>query len=231
MRLTTWSNDDLFRRCQEETEKFRHQADNDTAYCYELLRRALETEDNDAFRCIYQTYESTVQRWVYRTPYFTQVDEEVEFFVNGAFTRLFEQLHGPRFLDFKNVQSILAYLNACTFSAVQDYWRKLFPSIATESDSNQEEDSNPQDPFSLDTIIEGQALWDYIQRVLPDESMRKLAYYCYQLDLKPTEIQALDPRWGTPHDVTVARQRLRRFLRKDKHLAEWLGLTDESDSE
>lgn len=230
MSLTNWSLDEIAMRCKEETEKFRQRLQNDTKYCYELCRRALHLNQNDAFTEMFRTYERIVKQWVYRTGYFAHVDEEADLFVADAFTRLYEHLLGERFLGFKTIQAILAYLRACAFSAVQDYWRKLFPLIYIVEEDELEGEESLIDYFSLYKIVELKTLWEYIESLLPDEATRRLARYCYQFNLKPSAIVELESTWGDERDVSVARQYIRRILSRDDDLRDWLGgVADEDD--
>ena len=213
--LTNVSNDDLAQRCAEETEKFNSRQENNPEFCFELMRRALADQSDDAFTRIYQIYERQVLNWVYSHTRFTQTGESADFFASSAIRTFYFALRGEKFERFPSLPQVLSYLKMCVHTAIAQYLRDQQPTALTPLDSV----SEVSHTINLDSGIDAAELWAYICRLLPDDRDRLLARCVFLLDLKPRQIVAEHPsQWRNEREVSVALYRIRRVLRNDQEL-------------
>jgi hypothetical protein len=213
--LTSLSNDDLAHRCAEETEKFNSRQENNPEFCFELMRRALADESDDAFTRVYQIYERQVLNWVYSHTRFAQTGESADFFASSAIRTFYFALRGEKFERFPSLPQVLAYLKMCVHTAIAQYLRDQQPTALTPLDSV----SEVSHTINLDSGIDAAELWAYICHLLPDDRDRLLARCVFLLDLKPRQIVTEHPaQWRNEREVSVALYRIRRVLRGDGEL-------------
>src|SRR5688500_2753814 len=112
---------ELARRCAEETDKFARRLANDPLFCFELMRRALAEQSDEAFTHIYQVYERMVTSWVYNHSRFTLTGESAEYFVSGAFRAFHSALQGSKFERFPSLAAVLSYLKTCVHTSIAQY--------------------------------------------------------------------------------------------------------------
>src|SRR5690242_4220015 len=104
MDIKRLSLDAIAQRCEEETANYRRKLAADTQYCFELFRRALEDQAQDAFTALFQIYQPQCARWVRGFDGFADTDEPTpDGFVSEAFARLFRDLRGEKFTHFPNL--------------------------------------------------------------------------------------------------------------------------------
>ena len=84
--------DRLADECAEHTARFFSRMAHNTAYCFELFRRAIVGCNSYAWEKIYQQYHSLVASWVRHHTGLAEVEEEVDYFVNCAFDRMWSAL-------------------------------------------------------------------------------------------------------------------------------------------
>ena len=84
-------------RCARETESFFQRQLHDPTYCYELFRRAIVDRCQPAWDVIYAQYRPLVAGWVERHPASAISGEEVQFFVNRAFEKMWAALDSAKF--------------------------------------------------------------------------------------------------------------------------------------
>lgn len=207
---------ELAGHCAEETEKFLRRLANDPQYCFELMRRALAEESDEAFTHIYQVYERPVTSWVYHHSRFALTGESAEFFTSAAFRAFHAALRGPKFDRFPTLAAVLGYLKMCVHSSIAQYLRDEERAATTPLDDVGEIAEMPD----LGEAAEAGELWGYICRLLPDERDRLLARCAFAQGLKPREIvAAFHTQWSSEREVSVALYRIRRVLRSDPELA------------
>lgn len=212
---------ELAERCAEETSKFnRHEAD-DQQYCFELLRRALLHDVTEAFNHVYRVYEPLVRRWVYNYSRFVQSGEDADYFTNAALSKFYFALRGSKFEQFDSLPKVLLYLKRCIHTEIAQYIRgqTSFTDVPLPEDEATPAFKSEQPDFSA------QEVWSLINRVLTDEKDRWLARCLFVEDMKPAQIFAAYPdEWDSPREVSVARQRITRTLRRNDELCRWMGI-------
>lgn len=218
--------DQLVEHCTEETGKFnRHEAD-DPQYCFELLRRALFKDIPEAFAHIYRIYEPMVRKWVYGYSRFIQTGEDVDYFANAALSKFYFALRGPKFEQFDSLAKILLYLKRCIHTEIAQHLRGHRPFTVDLG----EDDRIPAPKAEPDVHV--QEVWSIILSLLPDKKDQLLARCLFVEDMKPAQIfEAYSDKWKSAREVSVARQRITRILRRDETLCRWFGIDDEEDEE
>jgi hypothetical protein len=211
----------LAEACTENTRRYARRELSDTQFCFELLRRALADSVPEAFTWVYRIYERQVLKWVQQHPSLAQSGESAEFFANAAISRFYFALRGPKFDHFGTLAQVLAYLKACTYTAVAQYVRDYEKAAWIPLEAAAEASL----VVDLGESLQANEVWACICQKLPDERDRGLARSAFLLDLKPKAIVAANPRdWRDEREVTVALYRVRQILRGDPELRERLGL-------
>ena len=212
--------DELAQRCAEETDKFTRWQDNDPQFCFELLRRALADQSDEAFTYVFRVYERPVTNWVYHHSRFPLTGESAEFFTGAAFRAFHAALQGSKFERFPTLAAVLSYLKTCVHTAIAQYLRDEERGQTMPLDGAGELAETPD----LGQRAEAGELWAHICRLLPDERDRLLARCAFALGLKPREICVVYHNyWSNERDVSVALYRIRRILRADPELAALAG--------
>ena len=164
-----------------------------------MFRRALCEHDQSAWARIVDQYRGMVLSWVRRHPAARVVEEEDDHWVDLAFTRLFQAIKPERFDQFPDAGRLLKYLQMCVNSVLQDAMREHAqrpPTVSIDvGDDDPEGALAPQlkSKSVVDHALNAKELWTAVERVLPDEGERRLAYLTLVLEYKPREIQALYP--------------------------------------
>jgi DNA-directed RNA polymerase specialized sigma24 family protein len=214
-------------RCAQESDRFFNKKDQDPRYCYELFRRALFERDDLAWNYIYYQYERLVRSWVRKHPSFPITGEEVDYFVNEAYSKLWTAVEPEKFTKFPNLKSILGYLQTCVWAVIVDFVRlkefKLVV-IAAEDIPHQLETEEPELEEKVSDKLNLQAILDLIDGEIKDERENCVFYGSFIKGLKPGEI--IDHCKGLFEDVKEVyrvKENLLARLRRNDDLKKFLG--------
>jgi hypothetical protein len=211
---------ELAQNCSHELSAFRARQSHGASYCFELLRRALADESQEAFACMFDLYQAQVARWVSSHRMFRASGEATpDVFVNEAFIRLHRQLRGARFDGFGSTEAVLSYLKSCAITALLEQNRKVRQQAreTSLSDAIRDEQIDPSQG-----IVTGQ-LWASIERALPDLDDRLLIDMRFRMNMTPAEIAShRHQRYRDAREVSVALQRCLRRLSRHYELMELL---------
>jgi DNA-directed RNA polymerase specialized sigma24 family protein len=214
-------------RCTRETEAFFHQRSHDPAFCYELFRRAIVDRSQPAWDVIYAQYRPLVAGWVERHPAFLVTGEEVQFFVNCAFEKMWAALDAAKFARFPNLKSLLRYLQMCVHSTIVDHSRKAEQVAVSVEIESLSDGSSAQGLWQDDPALVGvyrEQFWEQINARLNDEKERRVVYGSYVLGLKPRELyDTYHETFDTVKEVYRVKENVLARLRRDADLAEILG--------
>ncbi len=212
----------LTHRCAQETELFFKRHVYDPAYCYELFRRALLERNQRAYECLYTQYQPLVAGWVERHPSFPGADEEVQYFVNRAFEKMWHALGAEKFSRFGDLKALLSYLKLCTHSAVIDFARARRLALLDEESSDAALTIQAgHDDVEEEVIDEGaqQEFWRQINLRLADEKEQAVVFGSFVLAMKPAELQRRYAHlFGDVRDVYRTKQNVLERLRRDPEL-------------
>lgn len=179
----------LAQHCAEESDHFFHRREHDPRYCFELFRRAIVAHDQRAWATICDNYRPLVGGWVRRNRAFASSGEEIDYFVNGAYAKMWSAMSPQKFAGFADLKSLLRYLQLCTTSVIMDHARSAeyhemledLPPGVEESDAEAVED------VAL-ARKEREEFWQAIGQRLNDDKERLVLHYSYVVGFKPGQI-------------------------------------------
>ena len=180
-------------RCARETELYFRRKSYDPRYCFELWRRAIVERDQLAWEHVYDQYWPLVTGWVKRHPAFTSSGEEVQYFVNRAFERLWAALTPGKFSQFQHPKSVLRYLQMCVNSVILDEVRVAERALmGSQADvaSNEGMASGPTVEDQALALADQEEFWAEIETRLRNEKELRVVFDSFVLALKPREILA-----------------------------------------
>lgn len=219
---------DLAQRCAQETDLYFHQKEHDPSYCFELFRRAIQESNQAAWEIICVQYQPLVSGWVRQHHAFQDSGEEIQYFVNGAFGKIFSTITSNRFEGFSDIGFLLRYLKLCVHSVILDYKRsaeQINPYPLEEALNNASTDPTVEDQ-QLDQA-DRQALWDWINAWLNDQKERLVVYGSFALALKPQEIYDLfRDQFSDVDEVYRVKQNVISRLRRDPEFRKLFGGDD-----
>jgi hypothetical protein len=214
-------------RCTQETERFFQRQSHDPQYCFELFRRAIVNRNQRAWELVYAQYRPLVAAWVERHSAFADSGEEIQYFVNRAFEKMWMALAPGKFSHFSNLKCLLRYLQMCVHSAILDQVR-----VAERSVVGMDYETLAAGDSAGEPIVENQALdqvhcqelWREIDAQLRDERERRVVYGSFVLALKPREVYAqFRETFRDVNDVYRVKENVLARLRRDAGLQRFLG--------
>lgn len=203
----------LCQQCRDERQAFFHRKQNESPHCFELFRRAIENDDQQAWACITTTFKPLLLRWIGRQTRFNPED-----IVQNVWLKFVRKVKK----DFQipssgRLDPILQYIKRCTWTEVVEMARKQPPSPLLQLETVKEQ-------ISAESQVEEQAQLrvDFIRaRDTLFESKRFTEKERLLFDLKFA--QRLTPREIMQHyshlfkeykELEVALQRITRRVRK-----------------
>ncbi len=209
-------------RCAQETEQFFLRRQYDPVYCYELFRRALVERNQQAYGRLYEQYQPLVAGWVERHPSFAATGEEVQYFVNRAFEKLWRALTPDKFRRFDDLKALLSYLKLCTHSVVIDHARARQHALL---DVETGETLLASQPAAIDVeedaidSAQQQEFWRLISARLTDEKEQAVVFGSFVLAMKPAELhQRYTHLFSDVKEVYRTKQNVIDRLRRDHDL-------------
>ena len=226
LRLLTLAG--IAHRCSQETDRFFQRLANDSRFCFELFRRAIQERSQRAWDLVYRQYRLLVAGWVQRHPAFPGCGEESQFLVNRAFEKMWQALTPDRFLQVPDLKSLLRYLQMIVHSVVVDQVRLCgAPTDELPADESAAMAGPP------DLALESESLdpadrcrfWDAVSRRLHDDKERRVVLGSFVLALKPREILAEYPgTFSGIEEIYRVKENVLDRLRRDLELRKMLGL-------
>jgi len=212
---------ELTKLSKDEIHLFFRGQDIDARCCYELFRRCLEDRDQDAWEQAYILFEPQVSRWVRSHHLFYNTGEEVLYFTNRAFEKIWAAIPPKKFVKFKNIKHLLSYLKMCVASAIVDYYRNQERSrLGLEKLKDQMDigETNPNLPSKVSD------LWQFTKKMMKDENERLVLYSSFVLGLKPKEMILEFPGYfENVKEVYRTKENILARLRRSSELKEILG--------
>jgi DNA-directed RNA polymerase specialized sigma24 family protein len=218
----------LAAKCAEETNLYFKRQANNTQYCFELFRRAIQEKSNDAWNFISAQYEGLVTGWVTQHYGFATSGEEAQDFVSKAFSKISITITTEKFASFSDLKSLLRYLKLCVHSVIVDFTRAIdYTNLIKWEETWDEESGEPSPEEQAVDRSERQMLWDLLAARLHDRKERMVIHGSFVLDLKPQEI--LDHFRGEFNDIDEIyriKQNVITRLRRDTEFRKFLGRDD-----
>jgi DNA-directed RNA polymerase specialized sigma24 family protein len=213
-------------RCAQETHRFFQRQSHDPRYCFELFRRAIVERSQQAWGLIYAQYRPLVAGWVERHSAFASTGEEVQYFVNRAFEKMWTALPPEKFHRFADLKSLLRYLQMCVHSTILDTVRRSEVPVVELEVAESIAASRGSDLVGGDSALDrihAQEIWSLVSARLKDEKERKVVYGSFVLGLKPRELQAQHPEiFHEVNEVYRAKENVLARLGRDAELQSML---------
>jgi DNA-directed RNA polymerase specialized sigma24 family protein len=210
--------DRLADECADHTTRFFNRATYDPGYCYELFRRAIVERNNYAWDKIYHQYQPLVVKWVINHTGLPATGEEVDYFVNGAFDRMWSAVDAEKFKQFDDLAEVLRYFKLCAHSVIVDYTRvnpidaldlEPFPPLLRQDLPSIEERIVGQ--------LERQELWEAVAALMHNEKDIIVLEWSFMYDLKPSAIYAENSdRFESLDEVYRVKRNLLNRLRRSQ---------------
>ena len=186
--------DRLADECADQTTRFFSRTKHDTGYCYELFRRAIVGRNSYAWEKIYHIYLPLVANWVSRHSGLSATGEEVDYFVNSAFDKMWSAVSAEKFSQFPDLASLLRYLQMCVHSVIVDHSRSNSTrTINLEIWANFHLPDSSLVEKSVTDQLERVRLWQMVIRLMQNEKEIIVLRCSFVYDFKPSEIYAAYP--------------------------------------
>ena len=212
--LRSLSLSTIAQHCRQESERYFRGQSNDPTYCYELFRRALVERADGAWSTLYAQYTPLVMGWIERHTGYAGSGEDMTYFVNRAFEKMWSAIPPEKFHRFPDLKSLLRYLQLCVHSVIIDHIRAEEMAALEEPTLLLEGVEEP-----IIDAIQQQAFWQQIQRRLHDEREQQLLYYRYGLGFKPRQVcEQFPDEFPDIHEVYSMTQNILARLRRDTEL-------------
>lgn len=211
----------IIAKCEEQTRLFFQERVADDRFCFDLWRRAIVERLPRAWDAIYTRYGSLVAGWVQSHEGFPRCQEEVQYFVNEAFVRLYKAIPAGKFAKFPNLQRLLQFFKSCVHGAIIDHLRRC-DDIPVDLDLEQ----HGKDPIGSprpDKIVDRELLLKALQKLLEQRIIslqERIIFECYFMnEMMPQAIQALYPdMFGSTRQVSQIKENLLSRLKRQEDL-------------
>ncbi len=212
----------IARRCAEESDLFYQRLAFDPRFCYEIFRRAIFERDEASWERVFIQYRPQLIRWVSRHPAFASSGEDLDYFINRAFEKMWAAIQPDRFRKFPDLKSLLRYLQLCVQSVMLDHGRarareKMEQRVDLELAEREKSMAQPTRPI-IERVIE-EDFWNWLAKRMNDEKERKVLYGSFVLDLKPREVYShYDQHFSDVREVYRLKENILARLRRDPEL-------------
>jgi RNA polymerase sigma factor (sigma-70 family) len=210
--------------CADQTARFFSRTENDSGYCYELFRRAIVGRNDYAWERIYDIYQPLVASWVGRHSGLGAAGEEVDYFVNCAFDKLWSAVKAEKFGQFQDLGSLLRYFQMCVHSVIVDYARSnQNRSIDLDLLANLSSPDLPLIEKYVTDQLERRRLWEMIVKLTRDEKEIIILRFSFVYNLKPSQIYAAHPdQFENLEELYRIKRNLLNRLRRNQMLRQFL---------
>jgi hypothetical protein len=219
--LQTLTLSGISHRCAQESEHFFNRQEYDPRFCYELFRRAILQQNEQAWARIFAQYQHLVSHWVERNAAFATSGEDVVYFVNRAFEKMWLGITPKKFETFSDLKSILRYLQMCVNSVLVDFVRQKEYKLVLESIEDFDYQLHGEETAVEDQIAKDfrrDEFWGWLKQQFNDEKEKYVVYGMFVLALKPREIleQYPDMFQGIQDVYRVKENLVARLRRNDE---------------
>ena len=215
----------IIQGCQEEAQKPREE---EVGYCFELFRRAVEEQDNEAWEALHQQYGRLIHSWIHARTANTLNSEEREDLIQDTWTNFYSSLVKysiPLGNNFRHVGALLSYLNKCVATAIIDYQRRLTKHKRLQKKLEMETDKwySPPDASVLRKISEQRqvrAIREWIEKNVTDPKEQIVLACSFETGMKPKEIYDRYPHmFANVQTVYRVKERILKRARRSFKMA------------
>ncbi|HWI60674.1 MAG TPA: hypothetical protein VNT75_02415 [Symbiobacteriaceae bacterium] len=193
----------------------------------QALYRALTERDPDSWEGVWIIWRPRVCGWVRRHPQFRYTGEEVDYFVNRAFEKLWRAVDSQKLAQFASPAQLIQYFKLCVHSVILDELRGGRAENATVAATAEEMAELPSTAPGVEetalTRVRRDQLWSTVNGHVRTEEERVLVTAGMLRGLPPREIAYRYPGlFGSVADVYRIKRNLMERLSRDKRLREFL---------
>ena len=209
--------------CARETRAYFNRQGYNPDYCYELFRRAIVNQDEAAWAAVYEQYGPLVRGWIRRHAAFPYCREEIQYFVNRAFEKMWASIPQDKFHSYPNLQSLLRYLQLCVNSTIIDHTRANNPEMEGRNPAPPNPQPQPEIEAQVIRRARRQRIWDFITTRLKDKRERIVVVESFASGLKPRQIMEYHQDLFTDvGDVYRIKENFLARLQRDPEIASLL---------
>jgi hypothetical protein len=205
--------------CARETDRFFHGQAYDSQFCFELFQRAILDRDQLAWEAVYNRYHLLVSKWVQQHPGFEGSGEEISYFVNCAFEKIWTALSPDKFAHFTQLAALLSYLKMCVHSVIVDHNRAREQATLCVYVEGAALEKQVQSDIMEDRVlkdVDRRKFWENINARLNDDKERRVVHGSFVLALKPRELYAHYPdHFTSVEEVYLIKQNILSRLKRD----------------
>jgi hypothetical protein len=214
--------DEVIRGCRVESGWPRGQ---ERGYCFELFRRAVEEQQQDAWLALDEQYRNLVLRWL-ADDSVELTREQVEEIAPETWSKFWRaQINAATPLSerFAHVGAVLKYLKQCTFSVVREYERRLWRRERTQQwlEIDERAVTIHSEEELLARIEREQLLQQvrqWVQTHVTDPQELRVLSLSYEYGLTPAQIAGRYPREFA--DAQMVRRLKERVLKRARRAME-----------
>lgn len=215
--VTHLTIDELATRCREESNQSERESASGFSSCWELFRRAIVEDDQQAWQALYDQYRRLVGKWAKGS------DLKLDDLVNETFARFWQGVRHHDFVHrFPTMKEVMSYLKRCarTLSIDAARRREYQQSVRQALTIEASVTSDSPDDIALDQVF-SQELRAYLRDQMRDEDERAV-FEAYCKGLKPREIVERYPdRFANARKVYCVRERIVSRLVEDPMVQKW----------
>jgi len=180
----------LKRLCLEAEQLFRRNQPSDRASCLEIFRRAIISQEPEAWRALMDIYHPQVEAWIRRHPLSSKLNAPMEDLSAQAFSRFWQALTPERFRLKQpwTLLQLMAYLHRTVESIIHDSFRAQATAWVS-LDSIQQ--GAPDNTVALIARMDCEETWRQVQSALRDDAERLVIELIYRQGMTPREVAAL----------------------------------------
>jgi len=199
-------------------------------YCFEIVRRAIVEKDEACWSIMFEQYEKLILYWLnQRVPEQHIGDTHIDEMVMQPFEKLWRFFDTPHLAAAKNLSSLIAYLESCVETCVQEELRR---SLSDRNRRQSEKDygrlqslpQNPEEKALKDELYERvwQELLSCCNRQPPDRFVKEktIAWLTFKNGLKPNRIHIENPgMFASIDEIYELKRQLFARLRHSQNLS------------
>lgn len=211
---------EIIARCAREAAQERSQ---EAGHCFELFRRAVDLQDQDAWIALERQYRQLMLGWVHAYPRAELSSEEADATVQEALERFWRTLSRRGIGEhFAHVGALLKYLRQCVVASILDQQRRmqrhqrLVERLATAPSallvqSSPEESSLPE----IDQAEQIRRVRLWIRQHIRDPQEQRILALSYEDELTPAQIAERFPdEFVDAHTVRRLKERILKRARR-----------------
>lgn len=192
----------------------------------EALYRALSERDAASWEAAWRYWSPRVAGWVRRHPQYRYTGEDVDYFINRAFEKLWRAVDPEKLERFQNPAQLVQYLKLCVHSVILDELRtpasEVAPVAATAEELADVPAPEPTVEEQVVNRVRRDALWATVAEHVRSEEERCLVEAMLVRGLPPREVaERYRGLFGGVEEVYRIKRNLIDRLSRDKRLREF----------